>query len=189
VSGDQDAEQPARQEIRGDRDAFAAGRDLTINNYFRTAEQRPVDPAMSASLEAGPQRQVWGGVPARNPRFVGRRLLTDIRNALECADHGKVRVLHGIGGASKTQLAAEYTHQFADKYDIVWWVAAERAALIGKQLAALARELGCAPPGSPLAVVQRAVLMSLQQRQRWLLVFDNAERPEDIAGWRLADLG
>ena len=36
-------------------------------------------------------------------------------------------------------------------YDLVWWIAAEQAGLIGEQVAALAAELGCAGPGADLA--------------------------------------
>jgi hypothetical protein len=47
----------------------------------------------------------------------------------------------------------------------------------------LAAELDCAPAGAGLAVLRRAVLAELRERGRWLLVFDNAGNPEDIAGW------
>ncbi|MBV9449808.1 MAG: tetratricopeptide repeat protein [Streptosporangiaceae bacterium] len=94
-----------------------------------------------------------------------------------------VQVLHGVGGVGKTELAVEYAHRFASHYDVVWWIAAERAALIGEQFAALARALGCAEPGWELTAVRQAVHATLRERDRWLLVFDNAENPEDIAAW------
>ena len=34
MSSDQGGHQPAFQDVRSDRDAFSAGRDLTVNNYF-----------------------------------------------------------------------------------------------------------------------------------------------------------
>jgi len=183
VSGDQDDGQPGRQRIHGSRDAFGAGRDLTINYYLGKGEEPPSEPTAFADGQGVPRRRVWGGVPARNPGFAGRRLLGDIWDALVSADHGAVLALHGMGGVGKTQLAAEYAHRRADEYDTVWWVDAERAALIGEQYAALAQELRCAPPGSPPAVVQRAVLMTLREQHRWLLIFDNAEDPRDVADW------
>ena len=183
MSGGRDEGRPVRQEIYGDRDAFGAGRDLTINNYFEKSGERPLGPAALADGAGVPQRRVWGGVPAQNPGFVRRRLLADVRAALASADDGLVLALHGMGGVGKTQLAAEYAHRFAGEYDTIWWVAAEQAAVIGEQFAALARELGCAPSSAPPAVAQRAVLMALREQRRWLLIFDNAEGPRDVADW------
>jgi hypothetical protein len=94
-----------------------------------------------------------------------------------------VQALEGIGGVGKTQLAAEYAHRFASGYDIVWWIPADQAGLIGEQVAALAGQLGCTGPGAGLAEARQAVLGELRRRDRWLLVFDNAEDPADLAPW------
>ncbi len=50
-------------------------------------------------------------------------------------------------------------------------------------LLTLANALGCARPPAGLDVIQQAVLDELRERERWLLVFDNAEDPEGIAHW------
>ena len=109
------------------------------------------------------------------------RLLVAVRDPLLAGDKAVVQALHGMGGVGKTQLAIEYAHRFAGGYDLVWWVNAEAAGLIGEQLAALAGELGCAEPGAGLAAARGAVLAELRQRDRWLLVFDNAAGPEEVA--------
>jgi hypothetical protein len=88
-----------------------------------------------------------------------------------------------MGGVGKTQLAIEYAYRFAGEYNAVWWVAAEQISPVGDQFAQLAEGLGCAEPGAPLTVVQRTVLSDLRERGRWLLVFDNANRPEGVAQW------
>ena len=110
-------------------------------------------------------------------------LLTALREALLGGDRAVVQALHGMGGVGKTQLAVEYVHRFADGYDVVWWIAAEQAGLIGEQFAALASELGLTPAGTGTEAVRRAVLAGLRAHGQWLLVFDNAENPQDVAGW------
>jgi len=88
-----------------------------------------------------------------------------------------------MGGVGKTQLAAEYAHRFAGTYDLAWWINAEQGGLIGDQVAALGLALGCAQPGAGTEVVRAAVLAELRHRGRWLLVFDNAEDPANVAAW------
>lgn len=159
------------QEVGATRDAYTAGRDLHVH-------QAPV----SSAPRSG---RIWGGVPARNLDFTGREtLLAAVHNALQSGDRAVVQALHGVGGVGKTQLAIEYAHRHANEYDIVWWLNSENPALIGEQFAALAAELVSPTVGAaPLDVMRRAVLAALHERTRWLLVFDNAEKPEDITGW------
>ena len=127
---------------------------------------------------------VWGNVPPRNPGFTGRdQMLADVRQALLGGGRAVVQALAGMGGVGKTQLAAEYAYRFASGYDVVWWIAAEQAGLIGEQVAALAAGLGCAGPDADLGAAGRAALGELRRRDRWLLVFDNAEAPQDLAAW------
>jgi NB-ARC domain len=93
-----------------------------------------------------------------------------------------VHSVHGLGGVGKTQLAAEYAHAHAGDYEVVWWVAAEKAALIPDQFAALARRLGLEPATDPDSVRAR-VHDRLQQVAGWLLVFDNADADADVRAW------
>jgi hypothetical protein len=134
-------------------------------------------------LPPGSVLRVWN-VPARNPGFTGRDdLLAAVRDRLEAGDRAVVQALQGQAGVGKTQLAVEYAHRFAGAYDVAWWVNTEQAGLIGDQFAALGAALGCVQPGAGTEVVRAAVLTDLHQRGRWLLVFDNAENPADLAGW------
>jgi hypothetical protein len=126
---------------------------------------------------------VWN-LPARNPGFTGReRMLAAVRQRLAAGGTAVVQALHGMGGVGKTQLAAEYAHLFAGSYDLAWWISAERAGLLGEQVAALGTALGWVQAGTPIDTARAVVLAELRQRDRWLLVFDNAESPEDVMGW------
>src|SRR3712207_8722740 len=99
-----------------------------------------------------------------------------------------VQALYGLGGVGKTQLALEYAHRFAADLDLVWWIDAEQPVLIPNQLAALASRLGL-PAGSTVADTVDRLLAELRRRVRWLLIFDNAERPTDIAAYRPGGAG
>jgi hypothetical protein len=127
--------------------------------------------------------QVWN-LPARNPGFTGRgELLARVREML--ADGGRVAVhaLRGMGGVGKTQLAAEYAHRFAGFYELAWWLDAEHSGLIGDQFASLGLALGCVEAEMGAEAVRAAVLAELRQRDRWLLVFDNAQASTDVGQW------
>ncbi|MFC7612352.1 FxSxx-COOH system tetratricopeptide repeat protein [Actinokineospora soli] len=106
------------------------------------------------------------GIPARSARFVGREALLDgLRPG--------VVALHGIAGVGKTAAAVEYAHRHGDEYDVAWWVPAESPELIPAHLAGLARALGVDADEHNLA----RLMGELRARDRWLLVFDNAEEP------------
>ena len=139
----------------------------------------------SGLLPPGSVLRLWN-VPARNRGFTGRDdLLAAMRDQLVAGDRAVVQALQGQAGVGKTQLAIEYAHRFASSYEMAWWINAEQAGLIGDQFAALGMALGCVQAGTGARAVQAAVLLlaELHQRSRWLLVFDNAEAPGDIAGW------
>jgi TIR domain/Tetratricopeptide repeat/NB-ARC domain len=131
----------------------------------------------------GSMPQVWNLSP-RNQGFTGRDgLLVRVRERLLVGDKAVIQALQGMGGVGKTQLAVEYAYQFAAAYDLVWWINAEQAELIGDQFVALASELDLVRRGESIGVVRARVLGQLRQRERWLLVFDNAKDPADIMEW------
>ena len=179
-SGQDDPEAGVSQDIQAERDAFTAGRDLTVIYQYS-----PTPGGTGEPRAAGPMQRLWGHVPPRNPGFTGREaLMSQVRAALLAGDRMVVQALQGMGGVGKTQLAVEYVHRFADGYDVVWWISADQAGLIGNQFAELGENLGCVEPGTGLTdAARQATLAELRQRGRWLLVFDNAESPADLAPW------
>lgn len=127
---------------------------------------------------------VWN-VASRNTAFTGRGLMLEkMRDQLATGRSVVLpQALFGLGGVGKTQIALEYAHRFAANYDVVWWIPAEQPSRIWSALAALAPHLDI-PTADSLNETALAVLDALRRGEpyrRWLLVFDNAEDPDDLA--------
>jgi hypothetical protein len=151
----------------------------------------------SAPFPGGPAGRPEGGMrfpgrgpaisnlPARNRNFSGRdELLEQLHASLQAEAAAAVvptGAVHGLGGVGKTELALEFAHRFASDYDIAWWIAAELPTSATADLAALAEELGIEPAADQAAMVAM-LFKELRGRDRWLLVYDNAERPDRLAG-------
>jgi NB-ARC domain len=142
-------------------------------------------PGMAAGAKRFPgQGPAVSNLPARNRSFSGRgELLEDLHASLQAGSAAAVvprGALHGLGGVGKTELALEFAHRFATDYDIAWWVPAEQPTSATAALAMLAGRLGVeelADQGEMVA----GLFDRLRGRNRWLLVYDNAERPDRLA--------
>jgi hypothetical protein len=126
-------------------------------------------------------------VPPRNRNFTGRAdLLTGLWGMLRTQGDAAVvqaSAIHGLGGVGKTQLAIEYAHRYAADYDLVWWTPAEQPPTIPGRLATLARRLGLLDLADQEEQLHR-LWEELARRERWLLVYDNATDPRDLAPYR-----
>jgi tetratricopeptide (TPR) repeat protein len=131
-------------------------------------------------------------LPPRNQVFTGRQDLLDQLHASlglgQAAAVVQAQAVHGLGGVGKTQLALEYAHRHRGDYDLIWWVMAEQPAAIPGRLVALTRRLGI-PEASDQAETVQALWDELRSRDRWLLVFDNAEDAADLRPWWPPDSG
>ena len=132
-----------------------------------------------ASTEGAQPGRVWN-VPAPVRSFTGRGTqLASLREQLEAGQRAALvpaAALYGMGGIGKTQLARAYAHRYRDDYRLGWWTPAETPLTTTTALAELAVRLGAAVELSQSQQLTYA-LEALAERDRWLLVFDNATDP------------
>jgi tetratricopeptide (TPR) repeat protein len=127
---------------------------------------------------------IWGNVPQRNKNFTGRSTLLELLSHAEPSNEPRTRALQGLGGVGKSALAVEYAHRYGQEYDLVWWIPADHPALVRSSLAALAAPLGLTTAiASGIETAAVAALDALRRGApytRWLLIFDNADQPEEL---------
>ncbi|MDF3141033.1 MULTISPECIES: FxSxx-COOH system tetratricopeptide repeat protein [unclassified Streptomyces] len=120
----------------------------------------------------------------RNPHFTGRDVvIEEVRRKLLAERQAAVQALNGTGGIGKTQVALEYVYRFAGQYDLVWWVDAEQGEQVPARYAELAARVGVAKPDAGVEVNARYAMEYLRTHDRWLIVLDNAEDPQQLRTW------
>ena len=167
------------QDLVGISDPEERRRRIIAAAERRSAAQRP-------QLRRG---RIFVGVPLRIAGFTGRAEALDRLDAILTQDKpaavtqvSRVAV-QGMGGVGKTSLAVEYAHRFRNLYDGVWWCPAETRTDLMTSLAALAVEFEVASPEeADIEKAAKAALRQLaEQREIWLLVYDNVTAPDEIA--------
>jgi len=152
---------------------------------------------MTAS-EAGPSiaavPRIWGHIPQRNKNFTGRadilaRLQQGTSNQISVvlpeqhSDDPLPQAVQGLGGVGKTAIAIEYAYRYRSDYDLVWWIPADQLPSIRGSLAQLAACLGLETTTAGTDDAIQALLDVLRRGDpfsRWLLIYDNADQPEDV---------
>jgi tetratricopeptide (TPR) repeat protein len=142
---------------------------------------------------------IWGNVPTRTKNFTGRvEILARLRQgASSKGKSNRIAVLpegestdprpqgvQGLGGVGKTAIAIEYAYRYRSEYDVVWWIPADQPSSVRASLAQLASRLRLeTPPAAGIDGAIPVVLDALRRGDpysRWLLIFDNADQPEEI---------
>jgi tetratricopeptide (TPR) repeat protein len=126
---------------------------------------------------------IWNVPFRRNPNFTGRtELLRELHAALSSGRAAAVtQAISGLGGVGKTQLAVEYAYRHASDYALVWWLRSEDSATLTGDYAQLAGPLDLPMKGDKdQGLLVKGVKRWLEANKGWLLIFDNAEQPEDL---------
>lgn len=143
--------------------------------------------AVEGRSTAQPRRQrLFENVPPRDAIFMGRdEHLSEIHRLLDNADDQAATThvaVHGLGGAGKSALVAEYAHRYVSEYSGVWWAPAEQRASLISSLAALAARLD--PRLINISEQEMAAKAGLARLSGFttplLLVYDNVETPETV---------
>lgn len=173
----------------GTLDVAGVGLDAEVQSseiHFKESPAPPMLPPAAttgAAEESHEQRLIWGGVPIRNPDFTGREIMLQMLNdALVTKSQVSVlpQTLHGFGGVGKTQLAVEYVYRYVAQYDLIWWIPAEQPTVVLSSLARLGSRLDVQESEDVQQTVATVLDALAATRLRWLLVFDNANQPEQL---------
>ena len=138
---------------------------------------------------------IWaGGSGSANRRCRSRRRSGSGMTACRCAAGmgcwpswpvagPRVRVLHGLGGCGKTRLALEAAFGAQQRGTEVWWVSAAEPGVLAAGMRALGRRLGVTDAELEHGDAADVIWQRLAGRQDpWLLVIDNADDPQVLAG-------
>ncbi|KAF8596365.1 FabD/lysophospholipase-like protein [Ceratobasidium sp. AG-I] len=115
-----------------------------------------------------------GRCPPPSRAFIGRE---DILNQMDSYFSGtgslerRLFVLHGLGGAGKTQLALKFIHTHRDWFWEIFYIDATTRETISAGLIAIGRAVNAG--SNP----DEALAWLVSQEKRWLLVFNNADDP------------
>ena len=162
-------------EVRQTAAAYGAAQQAVLGSgtqyVYLVGRERPPEPAVSIAPPAGQRDE---SLPLR-----GRDgLLGELAGA-----GARVRVLYGLGGCGKTRLALEAAVRAQQHGREVWWVSAAQPDALAAGMRALGRRLGVTDDALEHGDAADVIWQRLAaRRDPWLLVIDNADDPQVLAG-------
>ena len=131
--------------------------------------------------KAGPTERIWN-IPDRSVGLAGhRQLLAAVHRTLRAGERALLCTDARRAGTGATTAAVEFAHRHARDYDVAWWIPAADPELVPIELAELAEALGLARVTDDAEAATSRLLDALRHRDRYLLVFDDAENPRQLA--------
>ncbi|KAJ7747774.1 hypothetical protein B0H16DRAFT_916814 [Mycena metata] len=149
-----------------------AGEGPTVNINMAPNLQATLAPEQALRLHNVRASQIANHCSPPSRIFCGRQ---DILDKMEdfFADTGTqhIYVLHGLGGAGKTQIALKFINKSSSRFSDIFFIDTSTIATIKRGLRniAILKDLGDSP--------QDGLLWLTSKVEKWLLVFDNADDP------------
>lgn len=125
----------------------------------------------------------YHNLPSRIPNFTGRKMEIDTlhNDFFSGVLEKRIQVLSGLGGVGKTKLSLEYAYKYLDLYTLIWFFHAEDPTQLIQEISGLAQTLNLPEAQSENSDLHlNALKKYLEGRDKWLMIFDNAEGPADI---------
>ncbi|KAA6408133.1 MAG: hypothetical protein FRX48_07874 [Lasallia pustulata] len=121
--------------------------------------------------------------PRPSPKFTGRKMYLDRLESFfftktSPRHANRIFLLHGMGGAGKTQICLKFAEDHQDQFRRILWVDSSNEETIKQSLKNIANH-----PDAKSSRVQgtpEAALYWLSITDKWLLIFDNADGEPDI---------
>ncbi|KAI9824171.1 MAG: hypothetical protein M1826_007429 [Phylliscum demangeonii] len=130
-------------------------------------------------------------LPRSSPHFTGRRSVLDklvkyFGNHQVDPLRKRQFLLHGMGGAGKSQLAMRFAEEAEDRFDHIIWIDASSQTTIEQDFKDIAQR-NSAISGETGSALIKATLRWLENMAcEWLVIYDNADDP-DIIHWLLQE--
>jgi len=168
-------------EIGNDHECFQFTADITRKAHTVPARVGETEAAIvveypedecAAKAYANPPRN-FPTLPERNAAFTGREDQLKTLHA-NFRDGKTMQVIHGLSAVGKTQAAIEYAHRHTQDYNTRLFINAESDIRIFHAYMTFATEMKIARSENRDAIVA-AVKRWMQENDKWLFLFDNAE--------------